>query len=61
MSRRSKLTYKWSYILTNKEEKEDKPADNNKIDKDKLLKLKSRIPDYFGLVIYDKAYKLKSP
>jgi len=61
MPRRSKSTYKRSYVLTNKEEEEDKPANNNKMDKDKLLKLKSRIPNYFSLVIYDKAYKLKSP
>jgi hypothetical protein len=61
MPRRSKLTHKYSRVLTNKEEEEDKPADNNKIDEDKLLKLKSRIPNYFGLVIYNKAYKLKSP
>ena len=61
MPRRSKSTRKRSYILTNKKEEEDKPADNNKIDKDKLRKLKSRIPNYFGLVIYNKAYKLKSP
>ena len=61
MPRRSKLTYKYSYILTNKEEEEDKPANNDKMDKDKLRKLKSHIPNYFSLVIYDKAYKLKSP
>jgi len=29
-----KLTYKRSYVLTNKKEEEDKPANNNKIDKD---------------------------
>ena len=61
MPRQLKSTYKYSYILTNKEEEEDKPANNNKIDEDKLRKLKSRIPDYFGLVICDEAYKLKSP
>jgi hypothetical protein len=61
MPRRLKLTYKYSCVLTNKEEEEDKPANNDEIDKDKLLKLKSRIPNYFSLVIYDKAYKLKSP
>ena len=61
MPRRSKLTRKRSYVLTNKEEEEDKPADNDKMDEDKLRKLKSRIPNYFGLVICDKAYKLKSP
>ena len=61
MPRRLKLTRKCSCVLTNKEEEEDKPADNDKMDEDKLRKLKSRIPNYFGLVIYDKAYKLKSP
>jgi hypothetical protein len=61
MPRRSKSTRKYSCVLTNKEEEEDKPADDNKMDKDKLYKLKSRIPNYFSLVIYDKAYKLKSP
>ena len=61
MPRQSKLTRKRSYILTNKEEEEDKPANNNKMDEDKLYKLKSYIPNYFSLVIYNKAYKLKSP
>jgi hypothetical protein len=61
MPKRSKLSYKHSRVLTNKEEEEDKPANNDEIDKDQLLRLKSCIPNYFGLVIYDKAYKLKSP
>jgi hypothetical protein len=61
MPRRSKSTHKRSRVLTDKEEEEDKPADDDEIDKDKLRKLKSRIPNYFGLVICDKAYKLKSP
>ena len=61
MPRQLKLTYKCSCVLTNKEEEEDKPADNNKMDDNKLRKLKSRIPNYFSLVICDKAYKLKSP
>jgi len=34
MPRWLKSTHKRSYILTNKEEEEDKPANNNKIDKD---------------------------
>jgi hypothetical protein len=61
MPRRLKLTCKRSCILTNKEEEEDKPANDDEMDKDKLRKLKSRIPNYFSLVICDKAYKLKSP
>ena len=61
MPRQLKLTYKYSRVLTNKEEEEDKPANDDKIDEDELRKLKSRIPNYFGLVICDKAYKLKSP
>ena len=61
MPRRSKLTCKCSRVLTNKEEEEDKPADDDKIDDNELRKLKSYIPNYFSLVIYDKAYKLKSP
>ena len=60
MPRRSKLRRKLSRILTDKEDEEDKPADNDKMDEDQLIKLKSRIPNYFGLVIYNKAYKLKS-
>ena len=60
MPRRLKLTRKRSYIPTNKEKKENRPNNNDKIDKDQLLKLKSRIPNYFSLVIYNKAYKLKS-
>jgi hypothetical protein len=61
MPRRLKSTCKRSRVLTDEEEEEDKPADDDEIDEDKLRKLKSRIPDYFGLVICDKAYKLKSP
>ena len=61
MPRWLKSTYKRSCILINKEEEEDKPANDDKMDEDELRKLKSRIPNYFGLVIYDKAYKLKSP
>ena len=56
-----KLTCKCSCVLTNKEKEENKPTNDDKMDEDQLLKLKSRIPNYFGLVIYDKAYKLKSP
>jgi hypothetical protein len=59
MPRRSKLTRKRSRVLTNKEE--DKPTNNDEMDEDKLRKLKSRIPNYFSLVICNKAYKLKSP
>ena len=61
MPRRSKSTHKYSCVLINKEEEEDKPANNNKMDDNKLRKLKSYISNYFSLVIYNKAYKLKSP
>jgi len=60
MPRRSKLTRKRSRVPTNKEEEKDGPDDDDKMDEDQLLKLKSCIPDYFGLVICDEAYKLKS-
>jgi len=58
--RRSKLTRKCSRVPTNEEEEEDRPNNNDEMDEDQLLKLKSRIPNYFSLVICDEAYKLKS-
>jgi hypothetical protein len=61
MPRRLKSTRKRSRVLTDEEEEEDEPANDDEIDEDELRKLKSRIPNYFGLVIYDEAYKLKSP
>jgi hypothetical protein len=61
MPRRSKSTRKRSRVLTDEEEEEDEPADDDEMDEDELRKLKSRIPDYFGLVICDEAHKLKSP
>ena len=58
--RRSKSTRKLSRVLTDEEEEEDEPADDDEMDEDQLLKLKSRIPDYFSLVICDEAHRLKS-
>ena len=60
MPRRSKSRRKLSRILTDKEDEEDKPANDDEMDEDQLIKLKSRISNYFGLVIYNEAYKLKS-